>query len=357
MFDRAQDISHVQLGTGIHLWPNAMKALAQIELAEPMSDVGSEVEHARFLDSKGNFLTQFHPGEAGRRVGAVTVGILRGAAHKVLTNALDHPSALRLGAECTGFDQDQHGVTLKLAGGREERGDFLVGADGLRSVVRAKLIGDEPRYASSSWVGLVEFEREDAPSDALNVVWGPGKGFIFFHAGGRTLSWIGNIVADAQANGGAPPLGTRKPALRAEFEGWTEPVTSIIEATEEDQIALTHIFDRPPTKEWGTGRVTLLGDAAHPMIPTVTQGACQAIEDGVVLAKCVTSGDDVEATLRSYEKLRIPRTARLQQTSRRLAKVGEWHSPLACGLRNQLFKRFGKLAEKQEEKEVFAHDV
>src|SRR5213593_5029326 len=98
VFERASDVSHIQLGTGIHLWPNAMKALTQVDLAEPMRAAGAEVERARFLDYKGNALTQFHVGDAGRRVGATTVGILRRDVHQVLMEALE-PGVLRLGSE------------------------------------------------------------------------------------------------------------------------------------------------------------------------------------------------------------------------------------------------------------------
>jgi 2-polyprenyl-6-methoxyphenol hydroxylase-like FAD-dependent oxidoreductase len=294
-------------------------------------------------------------GGPGRRLGSPTVGILRGEVHKTLAAAVG-TDAIRLGAECTSIDQDADGVTVHLANGGKERGDLLVGADGLNSTVRAHVRGFEPpRYASMSWLGLVDFKaREDTPGDALNVIWGPGKGFIFFHVGGSMLSWIGNVVGAEDSE--LPSVGARKEAVLREYEGWTEPVQSILAATEEERITPMRIFDRKPTDRWGHGRVTLLGDAAHPLIPTITQGACQAIEDAIALAKSVTSNTDTVAALQSYEQARIARTAPLQKTARRLARIATWKSPMTCALRDQIFKRFSGEIRKQDEK-IFAHEV
>jgi 2-polyprenyl-6-methoxyphenol hydroxylase-like FAD-dependent oxidoreductase len=355
VFERATEIRQIQVGTGIHLWPNAMNALRQLELTDEIVGAGALVGRARFLNFRNQMLTTLDVAGPGERVGAPTVGILRGAVHRVLAEALE-PEALRLGAEFVGFDQDSDGVTLRLAGGGEERGDLLVGADGLRSAVRAQVLdADPPRYASLSWLGLVDFpERDDAPGDALSVIWGPGKGFIFFHVGGTTLSWIGNVVGSEEFE--PPPAGGKQDAVLGEYDGWTEPVRSIIEATEEGRIQPMLIFDRRPTERWGEGRVTLLGDAAHPLIPTITQGACQAIEDAIVLAKCVEAATDTSQALRSYEQIRIERTAPLQKIARRLARIASWKSKPACAIRDQIFKR-GSRRISREDEEIFAHRV
>lgn len=118
------------------------------------------------------------------------------------------------------------------------------------------------------------------------------------------------------------------------FGRWHEPVPTTIKATREAGILRHDIHDRPPLKHWGEGHVTLLGDAVHPMTPDLGQGACQAIEDAVVLARCLEEGDDVEAALGLYEARRADRTAYVVRRSRRLSRVAQLENPLLCRLRN-----------------------
>jgi len=116
------------------------------------------------------------------------------------------------------------------------------------------------------------------------------------------------------------------------------PIDAVIAATSENALLRNDIYDRPPVKRWSGENVTLLGDAAHPMTPNLGQGACQAIEDAVVLADCLQKMLDLGAALREYELKRIARTSRLVEQSRQLGEMGQWTNPLACRLRNTLVK-------------------
>jgi 2-polyprenyl-6-methoxyphenol hydroxylase-like FAD-dependent oxidoreductase len=139
--------------------------------------------------------------------------------------------------------------------------------------------------------------------------------------------------------------------------GWLEPVEKLIAATDTADILRTDIYDRDPVKErWGAGRVTLLGDSAHPMTPDLGQGACQAIEDAVELAKCLGHRESIEAALELYETRRIRRTAAIVRGSRRIGRVAQLQNPLACSLRNAALKVFPSRMEMKQLEAVVGYE-
>lgn len=354
VFDRARDVNQIQVGTGIHMWPNAMKVLRELGVADEVEAAGARVERSPFSTWRGELLREMRIGDVGRKIGESTIGIRRADLHRILVDALD-PSALALGREFARFEQDAGGVTVRFADGGEERADVLVGADGVNSAVRAQLLGAAaPKYDSLSWLGIVDFEDESTPLDSLSVIWGAGRGFVYFSVGGTKMSWIANVnVPSGTARSTVDP----KASVLAAYRGWAHPIEALVNATDEGAIHGQEIFDRRPTKRWSEGRVSLLGDAAHPMIPMISQGACQAIEDAFVLARCLRAGNGVAEALAEYERLRISRTAGLQKRGRLLAAVGRWKTPLACAFRDKVFiKRLGPVAERLEE-DTFAYDA
>ncbi len=354
VFERVDELRKVSVGGGLHIWPNAIKALRQIDLADRVEGIGAVVEHSHFRTSRGDLIADLPVGASSRKVGAVTVGVSRGELHALLAEVLGS-DAVRLSSECVGFTQDSSGVVARFSDGREERGDFLVGADGLRSVVRSQLLGDdEPRYSGyTSWLALVELAGEEAPADVLTVMFGRGARFIFYHVGGGRFGWIANKNTPP---GGKDPDGPTAAVLEI-YGDWAEPVATLVKRTDPARIVRMDLSDRPPTKHWGEGRVTLLGDAAHPMTPNIAQGACQGIEDAVVLMKSLTAEPDVVTALRSYEERRKGRTATLTKRSRMVGAIGQWESPVLCAIRDRvLLKGFQKAATKNDEK-LFAFEV
>lgn len=131
----------------------------------------------------------------------------------------------------------------------------------------------------------------------------------------------------------------------------------MIEATAAVAILRHDIYDRPPLRSWGAGRATLLGDAAHPMTPNLGQGACQAIEDAVVLMKQLSAGGDVVGALRAYEAQRIERTAWIVAQSRRIGAVGQWQGPLSVALRDMLLKTLGTRLQERQLARVVGYEV
>jgi 2-polyprenyl-6-methoxyphenol hydroxylase-like FAD-dependent oxidoreductase len=267
----------------------------------------------------------------------------------VLVDAIG--DSLRMGTECVGFTQDGDGVTVTLADGSEERGDLLVGADGIWSKTRVATIGDsEPRYAGyTTSRAIIDFDPTLAPPGLFRQYWGRGDVFITYRVAEGRLYWVAATRAEESPNGDAT-VGKAKLAER--YGDFSQPVPQIIAETAEEVIVDVDAKDRRPADRWGEGRVTLLGDAAHPMSPTQGQGACQAIEDAVVLGKCLQGQSDIPAALRAYEERRIPRSSRFVRQSWTIGSVGRWQNPIACAVRDRLMRAGGKRAFTRVAKEM-----
>jgi 2-polyprenyl-6-methoxyphenol hydroxylase-like FAD-dependent oxidoreductase len=241
------------------------------------------------------------------------------------------------GARLVGFEQVRGGVVAHFADGREARGGVLVGADGLHSVVRDQLLGRKPpRYAGYvAWRGTARFDHAALASGTFIETWGCGVRFGLVPVGRGFVYWY---ATKSTARDGSDVRGQLKSALLRLFHGWHAPIEDVIDATDEAAILRNDICDRPPARRWGGGRVTLLGDAAHPTTPDLGQGACLAIEDAVALAATLSKRRSLVAALRSYETRRIWPTARITVLSRCVGSVGQCEHRIACRSRNALIQ-------------------
>jgi 2-polyprenyl-6-methoxyphenol hydroxylase-like FAD-dependent oxidoreductase len=165
--------------------------------------------------------------------------------------------------------------------------------------------------------------------------WGKGRRFGLVPLSQGRMYWFATLNSP---EGMRDKEGGRKQELLDLFQTCHDPVPTVIEATDEAAILRNDIYDRPPLHHWSQGRVTLLGDAAHPMTPNIGQGACQAIEDAVALATCLTTQHTVASALQVYEKQRIKRANSVVQQSARVGQVAQWESSLAVKMRNTVFK-------------------
>jgi 2-polyprenyl-6-methoxyphenol hydroxylase-like FAD-dependent oxidoreductase len=348
IYERAEE--YRELGTGLHIAINAMRALRELGLADQVAErAGTPIERMQFLNHRGRLLTEWPVADLSRRLGVPAIGVTRPTLQAVLVDAVG--DSLQLGTEVTGFADDGEAVAVKLANGREDGADLLVGADGIWSKTRKAVIGEsEPRYSGfTTSRAIIDFDEAQAPPGLLRQYWGPGNVFISYRVADGRLYW----VAATRVDGDATQDGELdKGALLDHYRAFADPVPQMLEATPEELIVAVDAKDREPAKRWGDGRVTLLGDAAHPMNPTQGQGACQAIEDAVVLGKSVREHDDVVTALRTYEERRIPRSSRFVRQSRLIGSIGCWKNPLACGARDQLLRAAGKRGFRRAAKEM-----
>lgn len=333
VFERVTEMHEV--GAGLTLWINAVRALQKLGLTDALQAIGTVCTRATIYSWQGKILSETPVNELLKKFKVASIGVHRADLQAVLLSVLGK-GVVQLGAQCTGFTQNETGVRAYFADGKEAWGDVLIGADGIHSVVRSQLFGQaKPRYAGyTAWRSVTPFQVEQT-GEAFET-WGSGKRFGFVSLNQGRVYWF--ATRNMPQGRGDGTMGTKGEVLDL-FRGWHEPIEALIEATEESAILHNDIYDQKPLHRWGEGRITLLGDAAHPMTPNMGQGACQAIEDALVLATCLRNASDREAALQAYEEERMKRTAAIVKQSRAIGRVAQWENPLACSIRNAILKR------------------
>jgi 2-polyprenyl-6-methoxyphenol hydroxylase-like FAD-dependent oxidoreductase len=243
---------------------------------------------------------------------------------------------VQTGRGIVGLSQDESGVTVQLADGTEERGDLLVGADGLHSAVRRLLVNDgAPQYAGyTSWRGVAPAGGRVEPGE-VSETWGAGLRFGIVSIGFGEVYWF--AVANAEPGQHDAPDRVHE-VLVSQFGSWHAPIKELIEATPAERIIRADITDRPVLNQWAYGQAVLLGDAAHPMTPNMGQGGCQAIEDAVVLADCLQQTSDWHSAIARYQSLRVERANWFVEQSQRLGQIAQWSHPVARWARDLLLR-------------------
>lgn len=328
VYEQAAELREV--GVGLHLGCNGSRVLHQWGLGDQLRETAVRPAALEIRDwRRGALVTRLPMGDSwAREFGAPYYTIHRADLHRLLAAQVP-AAALKLGRRLVGFADEPAAVRLNFADGSEAAADVLVGADGIHSVVRAAITGpDEPVFSgSSAFRGLVAAGGPAGLPAATMFIWGgPGGRLLCYPVSrGRLLTFVA-ITADQRWDVESWTTAGDPADLVAAFDGWNPAVRAIIGAvTETRRWAL---YDREPLRRWSTGRVTLLGDAAHPMLPHHGQGASQAIEDAVALAYCLSAAQADQAAwpagrraliggaLRRYEAVRRPHTTQVQHGSR-----------------------------------------
>ncbi|WP_234432582.1 FAD-dependent oxidoreductase [Streptomyces sp. MUSC 125] len=309
-----------EVGAGLQLAPNATRLLHRLGVAEALRAIAvlPRALRIRGWDDDRPLATTALGAACLRGYNAPYYTVHRAQLHRVLREALG-AGPLRTGHRLTALTENPDGVHLAFASGARHRADVVIGADGVHSVVRARLAGDAPVFSGSSvYRGLVPADRLPwAAGDPEIRVWpGPGRHLVCYPvSAGREVSFTATVPAGAAGEESWTAEGD--PAeLTAAYRGWNPTVTRLIAAA--DTVRRWPLHDRESLPGWVTPRVALLGDAAHPMLPFLAQGASQAIEDAVTLAVCLgrTAEADAPTALRRYQELRLPRTRLIQRGAR-----------------------------------------
>ena len=323
-------------GAGLLLGANAAAALHSLGLHRAASSLGVPTTAGILRSPSGNTLASPRLPAEKERLGSDSAAVGRSELLSALLAEAGEDSVLT-GQRVAGLRREAGGVTALLAGGGEQRGRILIGADGLRSAVRAGLHGDHPpRYAGyTAWRGVAENAEGLVPRGAGLEVWGRGARFGCVYIGGGQAYWF--ATRNAPEGGGDAP-GESRERLLGMFGGWCEPVVALIRATPDSEIRRDDIHDRDPLLRWGRGPLTLLGDAAHPMTPNLGQGAGQALVDAAALGDALTKDPEPERALRAYERRRALPSAALVLASRLAGAAGQSESRLLIHLRDSAFR-------------------
>ncbi|MET7358343.1 FAD-dependent monooxygenase [Streptomyces sp. NPDC005562] len=322
-------------GFGISVMSNAVAALRALDIDLGLEKRGQTILHTGIMTDKGRTLRSLPVETAGDRLGAPSVAMYRGDLQEALLDALGG-LPVRTGAVATGYTTTGEGVRVTFEDGREATGSLLIGADGINSAIRAQVAGSAqaPTYGGFlCWLSVTPFSHPRITKGFNAHYWGLGRRFGIHDVGKGRAYWWGTVNMPA---GAARTWDGDKDRITRAYAGWADEVREAIRTTPADDIVAVPAQDRPFLENWGDGPVTLLGDAAHPMLPSLGQGGSTAIEDAVVLAQCLAARKDEGpvAALRAYERLRRERTREMVEVSRKFAAFEQLENPALRAVRD-----------------------
>lgn len=299
-----------EIGAGITVQPNAVRVLERLGLGARLAELGADLARSATYYADGTLV-----GEEP----STGLGMHRADLVTILTERLPD-GVVHHGRRCTWFDQDQDRATVRLDDGTAVTADAVVAADGIHSTFQGVVTGrSEPLFSGMmAYRGLIPRDRmPDWPDGQVKTWYGQDRSIRFYPVrAGRLINCVAAVPADDELRESWSAAGDPLALAAAFADGWDPAVRELLGRV--DRTFRWGLYDREPLLRWSRGRLTLLGDAAHPMLPHLGQGANQSIEDAIALATLLrgVNGDRVPLALRRYEILRLNRTARFQQMAR-----------------------------------------
>lgn len=344
IYEQAEILS--ELGAGIQLSPNATKVLNYLGLFKDLEPYIFEPNSFQFLNfSTGKVITERKLGEAIKKdFNSPNYDIHRADLQRVLLNKIKVKNIdIHSNMKVTNVGNNKNSAFIEVDG-KEIQADLVIGADGIHSKVSDSLFGKKEIIYTGNVAWRMLIPVEILPENLIlpdTTVWlGPNKHFVTYHVnGGKNLNCVCLVEQDGWFNESWSEKGEIE-ELKKAYKGWNRTIETLLQHADPNTLYKWALHDRLPMKQWSKGRIIVLGDAAHPMLPFLAQGAAMAIEDGAVLANCIDNFDKVEEALKYFEKIRKPRTSYVQSAARRNAKVLHL-SGLAAILRNLVMGYIG----------------
>jgi salicylate hydroxylase len=322
-----------EVGAGLQLSPNAMHVLQALGVSEQIKAKAFRPKSAvmRHYQTGKTYFTVPLGDAATQKYGADYLHIHRADLHNVLYDACkDLNVSIHLSHAIQSYQQSPQYLTIQFENGESLKADLLIGADGIKSKVQACMLGQTPAHFTGqvAWRGVVAADKlpKGLIKPNANLWVGPGKHFVSYYLrGGDLVNFVAVLErSDWQKESWSESGDINE--LRDTFSGWHPEVTELLAASE--QCFLWALFDRQPLTQWTSQNVALLGDACHPMLPFLAQGAAMAIEDSYALAHCLAKENDSHAALIAYQDIRLVRTRDIQLKARQNASLYHMSSPI-----------------------------
>ncbi|AVH94781.1 FAD-dependent monooxygenase [Streptomyces cinereoruber] len=335
VFERAPELRAA--GFGLSVMSNATAALAALDIDLGLEKRGRVMETYHVKDHKGRLIREFPFPEITRRIGVPCVCISRAdLLAALLDQAADVP--ITLGATAERFEVAGDRARVRFTDGAWAEADVLIGADGFNSAIRRQITGPgEPARDSGyiAWLGITDYSHPRFAPGSVVHLWGDGMRFGLVDIGRGRLYWWGTKNMPYARSS---TWDEGKAGVLAAYSGWPDEVREAIRVTPPADLLTLNTRDRPFLRPWGDGPVTLLGDAAHPMLTSLGQGSAMAMEDAAVLALHLRHAADVPSGLRGYEAARYDRTRTIVEATRSISDFEQSQGPVRRRLRDAYFR-------------------
>jgi len=339
---------HIQpLGAGLLLAANAVKGYERLGIVEKIVAQGRALPTFTIFDQQGRVITSADAAKIGRQYGLHNFAIHRADLHEALLAELE-PAQVQMGKRATHFEKlDDGSIKVHFADGSVHRTNFLIVAEGIHSAVRRQLLPDsEPRYAGyTCWRAVIETPESLKNLSVASETWGAEGRFGIVPLAGDKIYWFACVNAPQND----PAMRDAQVAdLQRVFQKFHPTVQAILENTRDADLLWNDIIDLKPIEKFAFGNIVLIGDAAHATTPNMGQGACQAIEDAVILADELGKNAAPAAAFVAFEKRRLERVHFIVNNSWRLGKIAQLSHPWLTAIRNFLFRLVpGSVNERQ----------
>ena len=339
------------VGAGILVPPNAMTILGRYGLSEQVQAHGSRIKSLVVMDTQARVISKTSSEYSKNNITYPTVAIHRGKLQQILLAALPDKH-VTTGKRCIEACIHAQGVAARFSDNSRVEGDFLIGADGIHSVIRESIFPNSPlRYSGQTcWRGIANLELSRQWATQLTEVWGAGLRFGFVPISSGQVYWY---ATKRESSGGTEDREKITQQLISIYRSFPDPIAEILSRTDMPSIIRDDIYDLAPLRSWFSGRAILVGDAAHASTPNLGQGGAQAIEDSWVLADKIASCKSLPEAFQNFQASRLPKVEKIVSVSWQIGRVTNLSNKLACVARNTLFRCVPSFVAKQQARLIY----